>query len=209
MTQENEAPIPWVDILVKPRKTIDWILINKSSIIIVLILLYLDGVVFGIGKAESAHYGDTDTIYNIITSALLISGLGGLIVYNISIWTISIAASWFGGKGNFKKTQIAYAWSTIPSIIFILITFIAYQFLNIELFTSATPYIHRNPSLMTAYLIYGALTIILTIWQVTLVVITISEVQKFSILKSILSIITGALLLIAPFIILVLLIKVL
>jgi len=189
---------PWIDIWLRPRKTIEWIVNNHPSIVTSLVLIYLGGVYFGIRQSEIKHYGDWKETQAILTSAILVSGLGGLIAYNILIWSIDFCALWFGGKGNFKKTQAAFAWSAVPSIAGIILTVLGYILFENELFTSETPMISGSIFLKISFWTYGILKLILGIWHVILFVVTISAVQRLSILRSILSLLTGAFLIMLP-----------
>jgi len=199
-TDHIEEVSPWTDIWVRPRQTIDWIIDNYSSLLTTIILIFLGGVYFGIGQAELKNYGDKKEVSNILTSSILISGLGGLITYNMWIWSIDFCASWFGGKGNFRKTQIAFAWAMLPMAAGLILTLIGYVLFEGELFTSETPNINGSGFLTISIWTYGILEVVLGIWHVVLLIVTVSQVQRLTIIKSIASISTGFLILILPLI---------
>lgn len=202
-TSEQDEINPWADILTSPRKTIDWIAHGNSNIWVTLILIYLGGVYFGLTQAIANSVGDRKTITEIFTSAFLISGLGGLITYHIYIWVIDFSASWFGGKGNFQKTQVAFAWSKIPSILGIFIIVAACILFEEELFMSETPTIDSTEFLRISYLVFMTIIFMIAIWYIVLLVVTLSEVQRLSIGKVILTLLTSTALFILPIIALV------
>lgn len=199
--QEAEEPGvvgPWTDVWVRPRQTIEWIIDNYSSTLTTIVLIYLGGVHFGISAGEINHTGDKKEVGEILTGAFLISGLGGLVTYSIWIWAIDFCASWFGGKGNFRKTQIAFAWSMLPRIAGIVLALMGYILFEEELFTNETPNINTSDSLYVLFWIYRTGEMVLGMWHVVLVVVMVSHVQKISTIKSFLSIITAFVLLMLP-----------
>jgi hypothetical protein len=206
-TNDIEEISPWTDIWVRPRQTMDWIIANYSSLLTAIVLIYLGGVYFGIGQAEIKDYGDKMEVGRILTMTIFVSGFGGLLTYNIWIWAIDFCASWFGGKGNFRKTQLAFAWAMLPMAAGLILTLIGYVLFEEELFTSETPNIDGSDFLTISLWTYGILELMLGVWHIALLVVTVSQVQRFSIVKSIASIVTGLLILILPLIGLVLLMR--
>jgi hypothetical protein len=206
-TDEIEEVSPWTDIWVRPRQTIDWIIDNYASLLTTMFLIYLGGVYFGIGQAELKDHGDNMGVSTIITMTIFVSGFGGLLTYNIWIWAIDFCASWYGGKGNFRKTQIAFAWAMLPMAAGLILTLIGYVLFEEELFTSETPNIDGSDFLTISLWTYGILELVLGVWHIILLVVTVSQVQRFSIIKSMASILTGLLILILPLIGLVLLMR--
>jgi hypothetical protein len=134
-----------------------------------------------------------------------VSGIGGVIVYQLWIWAIDFCAMWFGGKGTFKKTQTAFAWAMLPTIVALLLSLISYVLFGDELFKSYTPKIDTSQFLTISYWVLGSLEVVLGIWHFVLLVATVAEVQRFSALKSVASLVTGFLILILPIVGLILL----
>ncbi|TAM98596.1 MAG: hypothetical protein EPN39_08680 [Chitinophagaceae bacterium] len=191
----EETPIeidPWTDIWIRPRKTINWVINQNKGVLINLIFIYFGGVYYGITNAESSSLGDSMSLRHILLVALLLSGLGGLISYNIFIWLISLSGTWLGGKGDFKNLQSAIAWTMIPAIAGLVLAIIGYIVFGMELFQSDKSY------LVILIRIYGIIESILIIWHIVLTIITISEVQKFPISKAILSILIAVLIIAIP-----------
>lgn len=187
----EEEITPSSDIITRPRLTFRWLIANDSTLVVTLFLVYVAGVYYGLGQAEANHVGDRKSILSIISAALLISGLGGLITFNILIWIIDFCASWFGGRGNFRKTLIAFGWSSVPSVAGLFLVAIGYLLFEDELFTTDTSNIESNSFLNSSFLLYTAMKWILAIWHLVLLVIGISEVQRLSILKSIFTLLTS------------------
>lgn len=201
-TEQDEIN-PWTDMLSSPRKTINWVTNGNSNLLSTLILLYLGGVYFGLAQAIANSRGDNNTITEIFSKAFLISGVGGLIYYHIYVWVIDFSASWFGGKGNFQKTRDALAWSMIPSIFGIFIVVAGSILFEEELFMSEAPEINASKFLTMSYLGFTGITWIITIWYVILLVVTIGEVQRLTIVRVVLTLLASTALIMLPIIALV------
>lgn len=195
---EFEAINPWSDIWLKPRATINWIITYRSSLLIPMLLIYLGSVYWGINQAHTKGSGDVQSTNYILFMAFFVSGIGGLIVYNFVIVLIDLTATWLGGKGNIKKTQLAFAWSLIPSMLSFIITIIVFGLFEDELFTIQTSRIDRYSFLSISLHVYTILIFILEIWHICLLLITLAEVQKISKVKAALSILIAALLIVLP-----------
>lgn len=94
----------------------------------------------------------------------------------------------------------------LPMVAGLILTLIGYALFEEELFTSDTPTINGSDFLTISLWIYGVLELALGAWHIVLLVATVSQVQRFSVVKSIASIVAGLLILILPLIGLVLLI---
>src|SRR3954470_23459921 len=101
-TDEN----PWLGMWLAPKRTMERLLDRNTSIATIALFIYLGGVCFGLNQSELKAIGDIKGSSGILFSAFFISGLGGLITYQIFIWAIDFCASWFDGRGTFKQTQL-------------------------------------------------------------------------------------------------------
>jgi hypothetical protein len=204
-TQDTEEINPWTDLWTQPRQTINWITGHFPSLLVTLALLYLGGVCYGIEQAQLKEQGDSMEASQILTTALFLSGFGGLLTYSLWIWAIDFCASWLGGRGNFKKTQIAFAWAMLPLGARLILTLIGYALFDQELFTSDRPVIDGSDFLTIAMWIYEILGFVLGVWHVVLLIVLVSQVQRLSVIKTIASIAIGFLMTLLPFILIVLL----
>jgi hypothetical protein len=205
--EDTEEINPWTDIWIRPRQTIDFVINNSPSILTSVVLIYLGGVHFGIGQAEMKYYGDRKTISEILTTSIFISGLGGLLTYHLWIGAIDFLASLFGGKGNFRKTQAAFAWAMLPMIAGLILTIVGYIFFEEELFMSDKSNTNGSGFLTISFVVYRVLEVVLAIWHAVLLVVTISQVQRLKIAKSIVCVFGGILLLTLPLVGIILLMK--
>ncbi|HJT25165.1 MAG TPA: YIP1 family protein [bacterium] len=96
---------------------------------------------------------------------------------------------WLGGKGNLKGLMTAYAWSYPPSIIGIILL----QSSNIPTWLRITGGENDFKTIVTApHMLWQAsfhlLSFLLVMWTAVLLVINVSEAHKFSIGRSILTV---------------------
>ncbi|HEX5170426.1 MAG TPA: Yip1 family protein [Cyclobacteriaceae bacterium] len=197
ITNEAEQINPWMDIWTRPRQTIDWIIGNHSSLLTTLTLIYVGGVCFGIQQAEVKSLGDQKELSNILITSIFISGLGGLVIYNLWVFAIEFCSLLFGGKGNFKKTQTAFAWAMLPVIASLILTLIGYVLFGEELFASKKSNIDSSDFLTVSFWTYAIIKFLLGIWHLVLIIILVSQVQKLPVIKSAASIVMGFLLVVS------------
>ena len=201
----NTELVRWNGILTRPRQTLKWILEKNPSQLIILTFIFFVGVFKEIAKAKPKDYSEANNLIDFLLTILLRGGLMQVVTYSLFIWGINFSSSWFGGAGNFKRTQIAFTWTLFLLFIsgFVLTVF-TYSFSDSDIFFAELPIIYQRDFLLTYKSIYAILHIILVVWYIVLIIIAISEVQKLSIWQSIGSLVCGLLIITVPLIIITL-----
>jgi hypothetical protein len=184
---------PWLSIWTEPRATIAGVIQqNPNRCLWVLAAIY--GFCAMMNLSQSIALGNAvEPIGIIILSALLAPFYGYI---NFSIWSffVTFVGKWFKGQGDFKTIRAAYAWScvpmtfTVPLWLLMAILFGHQLFLN---FPDAA--LFTNSQITTLFLILIA-KVVLAIWSLVIYINALAEVQKFSILRSIVNIIVAGVL---------------
>lgn len=183
---------PWVEIIFSPRKAIRMVLRN-DEVVAAVVLAYLAGVEYGLNQAVQKSRGDSESFADIITSSLLLSGIGGLVMYAIGVALLRLVASWFHGTGNYRQTFIVFGWACVPSIVGIFLTLIAYAVFGDELFMSSAPSISNDAFLTFLYQAFYWLKFLLYPWYLVLLVVGLTVAHRLSVLDAFLSLVTSVL----------------
>lgn len=170
-------------------------------------LLVFSGITRAFNRAQMQNMGDHMSIWGILGFCIIIGGLMGWITYYLYVGLISWTGKWLNGQGNVTSILRIISYAMIPSIIalFLLIPQVAVY--GAEIFkengdiTSAGLYLN-----VFVYSIM-ALELVLGIWTIVLCVVGISEVQNFSIGKSILNLILPLLVIFIPILLILFLVK--
>ncbi|MBN1587514.1 MAG: YIP1 family protein [Candidatus Omnitrophica bacterium] len=153
------------------------------------------------GMGTAAEGLDVDTLVKLFQSAastwILVLGLVLAFMLGLLLWVVSAAllrltGSWLGGQANFTEVRYALAWSTMPSMLALLINLL---FMGPVLLPSA-----GNPG--GPQTLFGILNFALAVWALVLFLGCLSEVQRFSVWRVLGSSLVALLLLAIPFLIL-------
>ncbi len=167
----------WLSIWMQPRDTMYSILSHHPSYM-VLPLGALFGVRCAMELAFRMSLGDFMPAWQILTGVLVggcIFGVMGLFMYGALVkWT----GSWLGGKANYTEARAAVAWSSLPSVVVLLMTFMMLPLMmGHGVFTQAAM---ASPLVMVA----GAgtlLAVLVTgIWSYVLKIMCLAEAHQFS-----------------------------
>jgi len=181
---------PWLEMWIRPRKTILSILrFNSDYLIYLLSVIYV--LPYLLQAAQNFSLGEAFSLKFIVVGIFLSALLVGLLIINgISLlfyWT----GRWFGGMASFHHIRAAIAWSNMPNLVNIAIwIFNVLTFGNI-LFTRGfvqIPFVGRELTYMFSASFIQA---ILTVWMLVLMLNALSAVQGFSIWKAILNLLAS------------------
>ncbi len=169
-------------------------------------LLVLGGISRTFDRASMNHMGDNFSIWGLIAFCIIIGALFGWISYYIFSAMLSWTGKWIDGKGNTSSLLRVLSYALIPTGISLLFLVPQIAIYGNELFKSDRDI--NSGGIISNIIVYGCMIIefALGIWSLVLCVIGISEVQKFSIGKSILNLILPVLVLIIPILIIFLII---
>ena len=185
---------PWFTILFKPRKTIRKIMADDPGADVFLLAL-LEGYSGSLVQLSHKTAGDERSMGAILflwapLSALIymvfkIYGVGSLIYW---------PGRWLGGEDRVDRIRAAVAWSGMPNVLALLLWVPAFCFLQEELFTSEVPRIESSLFLASVDVVFRVALAVAAVWSAVLLVATVAEAQRFSILKALANLALGFLL---------------
>jgi hypothetical protein len=207
---EDETTLTETDIFTKiwlsPREVLKYIHENKYNKY-VTVLLILSGIAKAFDNASAKNTGDNLSLWMLVIACIVGGALFGWISYYLYAALISWTGKWLKGQGDTSSLIRVLAYSSIPAIVALIFYIPQIIVYGDDLFKSNRHTADIN--WISSGIVYGsmALEFCLGILSVRLSVIAISEVQKFSIGKSILNIFLSALVIVIPIVILVLVFK--
>ena len=167
----------------------------------VTILLVLGGISRAFDRASMKDMGDNFSIWGVIAFCVILGALFGWISYYIYSVLVSWTGKWLKGKGDSNSLLRVFAYALIPGIVSLLLLIPQIVIYENEIFKSNGDIFSKG--IIANIIVYSAmfLELVLGIWSFVLCVIGVSEVQKFSIGKSILNLILPVLVIMVPIII--------
>jgi hypothetical protein len=171
------------------------------------VLLCLSGISRAFDRASTNNMGDNMSLPTVVLICVIVGGLFGWMSFYIYSALISWTGKWLQGKGDTGSIIRILAYSMLPNIAaMVLLIPLLIRYGN-QTFQSATDLTSDDEiDNMLLYTIY-LLDIILTVWTLLFAVVGLSEVQKFSIGKSILNIILPGLVIFVPLLLIVYFVK--
>ncbi|HTJ52951.1 MAG TPA: Yip1 family protein [Cyclobacteriaceae bacterium] len=196
----------FTNIWTSPRQILKYINDNRYNKYVTILLL-LEGISGAFNRAYIKDLGEYMYLWGIILVCVFLGGPLGWILYYIYAASLSWTGRWLKGQGNKSSllTMLSYAMTPlIVALIFFILQIIIYGH---QLFVPYKDFINGG---LTSYIfIYGSTGIRLFSEILTIIfcVIGVSEVQKFSIAKSILNLLLAALVMFVPIFIIATLVR--
>jgi len=166
-------PSPWISIWFSPRRTIRRIVdAEVPPSFWPVVMLYLLGEAVAALKFDAAGAVD----WNGSSMPLGISVVGVGLRVQVAPGFLALIGRWFGGEAKAGEIQQAFAWGFIPAAVaglILALTVLIYG--DIER-VSTIP-----------VLILGLIALVVYLWSYVTQVITLAEVQRFTILRAIAS----------------------
>jgi hypothetical protein len=147
---------------------------------LVLLLSMLWGASFSINAAMWKSHGDLFTVPLILTLSVILAPSGGLPVLYLQGLFFAGVGRLLGGKGRARDLRAAFAWSSVPHVVSLILLFPAIALFGSDLFTSSTPRIDAHPLLFFLLIIYILIDSILGIWGLVIFVKCVAEAHRFS-----------------------------
>lgn len=151
------------------------------------ILLILAAISHGFDQASTKNTGDKMSLPAVIAMSILAGGIFGWITYYIYAAFISSTGKWLGGIAGTTSVLRILAYAMFPSVLSLLIIITQIALYGNGMFQSEINL--EDSSMVSTAFYYFSLLLALTlgIWTICFAVVGISEIQKFSIGKSILN----------------------
>lgn len=190
---------PWLEIWYRPRTTIRRIVqwYPKRG---VYVLAAATGYVQYLGRASAQIMGDNMDLLGILGLGLILGPLGGIVSLGISTFAINLVSRRLGGEAESDDTLAALAWGQAPAFISLALWILQLLIFQGDVFKSEIPMVEANPSLGLIFIPIVAAGVLVAIGQFVLTVLTVAEVNRFSIWRSIASIVLGGLVIFLPFV---------
>ena len=152
-----------------------------------VLLLALIGISLAFGLAEARNLGDTFSLWQILVICIIGGGLFlGWVSLHLYATFLNWTGKWLKGEGDTMSILRMLSYAMIPSTIGVIFWILQIIIFGNELFESGANF--ANAGIFSGiFVLLLLLQLILAIWSQILCIIGISEVQKFSIGKSILN----------------------
>ncbi len=119
--------------------------------------------------------------FAILSVGLILSPLFGYIWLYFTGWVLHFTGGWLGGKAPMLHLRTALAWSKIPSV---LLLFMWLLLMIADIDTAFVNGVAGTSSLFVTFI-----TSILGIWSLVLLILSLQEVQRFSLARAIVNVI--------------------
>jgi len=167
----------------KPRATIQQI-VDTNPEHLVMILAAISGFSQVLSRASMRSMGDELAWPFIFLIAAIAGPIGGIIGLYIASALIRWTGSWIGGNASSQNIRAALAWSSVPIIWALILWLPELALFGQELFTTETPIIDANPSLVILMLGFAAIELSIGIWTAVVFLKCLGQVQGFSAWKA-------------------------
>lgn len=182
---------PWLSIWTEPRETMAGIVReNPNRFLWQLATIY--GFCSLMNMFQSVVMGNAMGPIGIVILGILLAPFYGYISFTIWSFFVFLVGKLLKSQGDFKSVRAAYAWSSVPLAVniplwLLMVILFGHQlFLN---FPDAPSFTNGQVWLLLLLLIFK---VILAIWSLVIYINALAEVQKFSIIRSIVNIVIAA-----------------
>lgn len=187
-----ESRNPWFSIWTHPRATVAKIAAeNPNRSLWLLASIY--GFCSLMSLFQSLMVGVSLGLIGIVILAIVFAPIWGWL--NFSIWSLFVnwVGKWFRGHGSFKTVRCAYAWSCVPILVNVPLWLLMVALFGQQLFLE-----EPAPMMATGQAVFFfavlAIKVVLAIWSLVIYLNALAQVEKFSILRSIFTVVIAAIL---------------
>jgi hypothetical protein len=179
---------PWTGMWVAPRETIRAIIqFNPGYFYPFLCLIY--GLPMLLQVAQNFSLGDRYPLAGIVIVSLLLAGIIGALMINISTALFYWTGKWIGGTGSYQTIRSAVAWANVPNLVNIFIWIVNIGVFGGRIFQHnfvETPFVGGE---LGVIFLTSVVQIIVAIWAFIIILKALGEVQGFSAWKALLNVI--------------------
>ncbi len=199
-TSNEEKLNPWLSIWTRPRMTVaTMVRTNPQKHVILLVVLW--GITDSLGRGAGSGIGDRANLLVLLGSAIVAGSLGGVIVLYIASWVLRITGVWLGGEASSRAIRTAFAWATLPVVVTLPFWLGMIAWAGKEVFVSE-PF-NENDLGSLVYIGFLLMNMVAVIWTLFIFTKGISQVQGFSIWRTISNIVVAIIVGMTPFFILI------
>jgi hypothetical protein len=167
------------------------------------ILLIFAGIVRAFDRASAKDMGDHSSLLFIVFGCIVGGGMLGWVSYYIYSALLSWTGKWLNGVGNTSSIYRMMAYAMIPSILGLVFLFLQIAVFGNDYFRSNTDYLESSIEGSIVFWISFTMEMLLSFASLVLMVIGLSEVQKFSIGKAIANLLLPIAFIVVPIVLIV------
>lgn len=175
---------PWINIWVKPRKTIQELTQYNVNFRLITIsglygFLHILSFLFKSTYLEKAiELKNHPSLASLIIGSLIFAIPVGYILVNLTSLFLFLGGKLIKAKGSFKEVRAAFYWSTIPIIpsLVILNIFMIVFAKQFEMFQKATV----TPQSFSLFIFFGFIQLFFGFWSFIVTLKSLAQVQGFS-----------------------------
>lgn len=139
--------------------------------------------------AQVFSLGDWMNFYLILFGSIVISPFWGYVSFTFNSWVVFMMGKILSEKGRYRHIRASLIWANAPMIVNAIFWIVLVIFYRTSLFRDFPGGHLLSAEETTLFLIILFIQLILAIWTLILFLHALSEVQKFSIGRSILNVI--------------------
>ena len=188
----------FLTIWTRPRDTYKYIFrTNPEKNVLPLIII--GGTINGLSKAADKVNGINADTFQTLGLGFIGGATIGWMMYYLFAWGVSVTGKWLNGIGTPSEFRTVFAWAVIPQILTALFIIPDIYFLESGIGdVYIQDYIESYESINIIVIISILIQFTLGLWSSIIIVIGVSQVQNFSIGKSILNYLLPVLIVIVP-----------
>lgn len=194
---ETTARSPWLTIWTSPRVTIRRIIVADPTHQ-VRRLAALNGVAEALGRAAGQSLGDRISLLVLLLLCAVLGSLAGIVALYVFSALLRWTGRWLGGQAEPDEVRAAVAWGWAPSIFALLLWIPQLALYGDTLFGSGDLGGAELQDLPLPFLALSIAQGLTGPWGSILLIACLSEVQRFSVWRSLLSWLLVVLLFAAP-----------
>jgi hypothetical protein len=153
------------------------------------VLLILAGITRTLDRAATKNLGDNSSLIEVLGISIIVGGLIGWIIFYIYAALTSWTGKWLKGTADTNSLLRMISYAMIPFIANLIILISQIAIFGNGIFQSNTDIYGVGLLSIIVFYFTLSLEIVIGIWTLVIYTIGISEVQKFSIGKSIINMI--------------------
>lgn len=181
---DPESIHPWSTIWRDPRGTIRRIVeVNPRHSLIVL--ASLGGLGNALSYAANFGLGSMMEVGEVIALCLLVGPASGFISVYLWGWLLSYTSRFLGGMAVKEELRAAFAWSWAPVVYLLPLWGVKYIFFRNEIFLMEKPFVESVAFLSGLQGLFGFIDFIIALFSLFILFNALSEVNGFSIWRSI------------------------
>ena len=193
---------PWLTIFTQPRETIRKIL-RFNPKYHVLLLAMLGGIASAVDKAAANTLGDYMSITAILIFTIIAGAIGGLLSLYVFSGLLKLTGDWIGGKASYRSIRLVYSWSMVPLVWAMILWIPQILIFGQEVFSSSTAIFDSSRVFILLAALFFIIDFVLWAWSIVILILGLSEAQKFSVWKAMSNILLSAALLLAAMVIII------